>query len=207
MHQPAKTSSLRIFRQRIGHSNIMCMMPAVHWADRLVHEGKRSGFKAKITKLTSKISIDTMTDKEWESTPLDGIPGGCSEARNVSLRFWMGETRVRVGGRSCIKFQCKKRSDRRQFWFVGIERDWTTGQPLGTIEELVELPDPSTWRLSTPRKLRSNNVMLRIICITFDAENKMQLSFLISDYEDNGKHFIRALQAATTLREDDNIAE
>ena len=138
----------------------------------------------------------------WESTPLDGIKGGCSEARNVALRFWFADgSKLRVGGRSCIKFQQHQTTGKYRFWFVGIQREWDgDGRPVGTVESECDLPSPSEWILSNPRKMKSDNVRLRTITITFNNDNKLQLCFLINEFEDNGKHFIRALQRATTLR-------
>lgn len=148
-----------------------------------------------------------MMDDPYRSAPLERIPGGCSEARNVAIRVWYPDgSKIRIGGRSCIKFQKHRwNEDEYQFWIVGIERDWDSGLPLGAFETSLKLPPPQQWILSKPSKMRSDNVKLRGITINYSVEPdevmKLQLCFLMTEYEDNGKHFIKTLQQATQLRE------
>lgn len=192
-------------------TNQICFERHVHWFERPMQA--RSGAEAVTAHTNTTIHsglgsiglslnqfAPNMKLNCWKSLWFDSIPGGCCEARNVSIRVWYSSGRkLRVGGRSSLKLQCNQSNGELRFWWIGIECGWDTGSPIRTTEDSFILPKPAHCTIGEPKKLQSNNVRLRAVVINFDAGtdvDKMQLCFLITDHEDTGKHFIRALQSS-----------
>ncbi|CAB9529074.1 hypothetical protein SEMRO_2396_G326030.1 [Seminavis robusta] len=125
-----------------------------------------------------------------------------ADAHNVSLRVWYlsGET-FRLRGK--LSFQQHLQLPVYRMEFIGDQLDLSSGDFMRFSSKLFDLPHPSKWLVGKPRKLGSANALARLLVIEFETGNsaisrvaKMQLTFMMNEYVDHGRQFIKRIQQA-----------
>jgi hypothetical protein len=142
--------------------------------------------------------VDSMMDQWQDVVHLDPeAKGATAAAYDTSLRVWFNDDRkLRLRGQ--LTLQHNPFSGEFRIAYYGQQVNFYSGTPMQlTLSSSLLLPHPREWVLPPARKAAGKNTKGRVFVMGFSSGvmfEKLQVAFIITDGNDQGKHFIRTIE-------------
>jgi hypothetical protein len=138
-------------------------------------------------------------DQPWQDVVhFDPEPvGATATAYDTSMRVWYNDGRLlRLRGQ--ITLQTNASSNEFRIVYHGQQLNFYSGVPLRlTLSSSLLLPHPSEWIIPKARKYAGRHTRGRVLLIGFSSGvmfEKLQVTFMLTDGNDQGKYFIRTIE-------------